>query len=164
MSTPPLPYPSLLIVTRPQTEIDYPLWDAARNVWADHQPSLLELTNDLEAAGFCDITHTLERYPASIKVDRWQSMVRNRFWSTFSHFTNEELDVATCQMIQEENQYRTSSGSADEGGVIHFEDRLLFISARKKAPNKSNPRVLQHVLSRSRRLILRPRRRPSLRP
>jgi hypothetical protein len=123
-TTSPLP-PSLLIVTRPQADIDYPLWDAARRVWALHQPALEDIVQDLEAAGFVDVTGSVHSQPCAIKLSRWEQMVRNRFWSTFSHFSDAELDEGIREMEATERH------RLDEGGVLHFEDRLLFISAHK---------------------------------
>jgi hypothetical protein len=117
---------SVLIITRPQIEIDYPLWDEARQVWKDNQPSALEFCDELEKAGFVDIHHSLEGYPCQIALERWQSMVKGRFWSTFSNFSDDELEDA-CERIAKEYQDRI-----DEEGVLQFEDRLVFISARKE--------------------------------
>jgi hypothetical protein len=119
-------YPSVLIITRPQLEIDYPLWNEARQVWAQNQPSLLDITTDLQQAGFSDVSHTLEPYPCSISLERWQAMVQKRFWSTFSNFSDQELEEA-CKTIAKDYKDRT-----DDTGTIRFEDRLLFISAFKK--------------------------------
>ena len=118
--------PSLLIVTRPQVDIDYPLWPAAREVWAANQPSASDIEADLKVAGFQDIESKMQTYPASIKLDRWLDMVRSRFWSTFSKFTDEELKEA-CNLIRDE---ATKSSKIDDDGVVRFEDRLLFITAR----------------------------------
>lgn len=117
--------PSLLIITRPQTDIDYPLWDAARQVWKDNQPSAEEFSRELNEAGFANIQHTLEAYPCQIALNRWLSMVKARFWSTFSNFNDKELENA-CQQIAIDYKDRI-----DKDGVIHFEDRLVFISASK---------------------------------
>lgn len=117
-------HPSLLLITRPQYEIDYPLWDEARHVWAQNQPSLKTFVSELRRAGFCDIQHTIEPYPCSVPLGRWQSMVKSRFWSTFSHFSDEQLETA-CETIAENEKHRIKDG------VIMFEDRLLFISAKK---------------------------------
>lgn len=76
--------PSILIITRPQYDIDYPLWEEARTVWAQNQPSLDVLIQELETVGFVHVTHTIESYPCSIPLSRWTSMIRNRFWSTFT--------------------------------------------------------------------------------
>jgi SAM-dependent methyltransferase len=117
--------PSLLIVTRPQRDIDYPLWDEARQVWAKNQPSLETFVDELKQAGFTDINHHLEAYPCTILLERWQSMVKGRFWSTFSNFTDAELDEA-CHKIAKGEKERI-----DAAGNLCFEDRLLFITARK---------------------------------
>eukprot|EP00526_Cylindrotheca_closterium_P015539 CAMPEP_0113650080 /NCGR_PEP_ID=MMETSP0017_2-20120614/26637_1 /TAXON_ID=2856 /ORGANISM="Cylindrotheca closterium" /LENGTH=256 /DNA_ID=CAMNT_0000562547 /DNA_START=57 /DNA_END=827 /DNA_ORIENTATION=- /assembly_acc=CAM_ASM_000147 len=116
---------SLLIVTRPQVEIDYPLWDEARQVWKENQPSATDFMAELEQAGFVNIQQTLEPYPCQIPLDRWQSMVRSKFWSTFSNFSDEELEAA-CQTIAKDYAERV-----DKDGILHFEDRLVFISAGK---------------------------------
>jgi hypothetical protein len=117
--------PSLLIITRPQVEIDYPLWDAARDVWKQNQPSEAVLLNELREAGYTNVQCTVEAYPCKIELKRWQQMVKGRFWSTFSNFTTKELDAA-CLLIGEQEKHRV-----DADGKLNFEDRLLFISACK---------------------------------
>lgn len=117
--------PSVLIITRPQREIDYPLWDQARDVWARNQPSCEQFVEELKLAGFVNIQHSIETYPCEIPLERWQSMIRQRFWSTFSNFTDDDLNEA-CQKIAE-----TETDRIDKNGVLHFEDRLLFITAEK---------------------------------
>ncbi|KAL3785703.1 hypothetical protein HJC23_008736 [Cyclotella cryptica] len=115
--------PSILIITRPQVEIDYPLWDEARRVWKESQPSLEQLQQELQLAGFVDIQCTMERYHSQISLQRWQEMIKKRFWSTFANFSDEELEFG-CEELARERP-------PDENGVIHFEDRLLFITGRK---------------------------------
>jgi hypothetical protein len=118
--------PSILVVTRPQIDIDYPLWDAAREVWKQNQPSVEQLMNQLRMAGFVNVVYTIESYPCSISIRRWQNMIQSRFWSTFANFTDEELHNA-CNMIATNEKNRIT-----DDGIIHFEDRLLFITACKK--------------------------------
>jgi len=115
--------PSLLIVTRPQIDIDYPMWPAAKKVWAANQPSADDIEADLHSAGFKDIRRDIKSYPCEIKLETWLVMVRNRFWSTFSHFTNEEIEVG-CDIIAKE-------AKPNEEGKVKFEERLLFITAKK---------------------------------
>lgn len=117
--------PSLLIITRPQYNHDYPLWIEARNVWADNQPSLETFQNELEDAGFHNVNHSIEAYPCSTHLERWLDMIKARFWSTFSNFSDDELNEA-CERIR-----RNEANRIDEDGNIHFEDRLLFITAQK---------------------------------
>ncbi len=114
--------PAILIITRPQRDIDYPLWSDAREVWAQNQPSLGELVDDLKKAGFRNVEHTVEAYKCQIPIARWKDMVKARFWSTFSSFSDSELEKA-CDVIEQNEAGRTVNG------VISFEDRLLFIKA-----------------------------------
>jgi hypothetical protein len=118
--------PSILLITRPQTDIDYPLWDAARDVWKQNQPSVDDFIQELHTAGFVNVQYTMESYPCSISLKRWQGMIQSRFWSTFANFTDEELNDA-CDVIATNEKYRIT-----DDGIIHFEDRLLFITGCKK--------------------------------
>jgi hypothetical protein len=117
--------PSILIITRPKHDIDYPLWPEARDVWAKNQPHVDEILKDLTDAGFQNVQYTMEAYPCEITLTRWQKMVKQRFWSTFANFTDSELDEA-CKIIEKSEVKRM-----DPRGCIHFEDRLLFILAFK---------------------------------
>ena len=116
--------PSLLLITRPQRDIDYPLWNEAREVWAQNQPSLEQFVSELQQAGFAKIEHSIEAYLCSVALDQWQAMIKARFWSTFANFTDTELEEA-CDMIATNERHRI------EDGIIRFEDRLLFITASK---------------------------------
>jgi hypothetical protein len=118
--------PSLLLITRPQHDIDYPLWDEAKAVWAMNQPSVEQFISELQAAGFVDVSYTVETYPCSILLERWQAMVQARFWSTFANFTDEQL-MEACRTIAKSEQHRITAD-----GNLHFEDRLIFITASKK--------------------------------
>jgi hypothetical protein len=51
-------------------------------------------------------------------------MIKSRFWSTFAHFSDDEL-TAACQWIEK------FAVVTDDEGKIRFEDRLLFITADK---------------------------------
>ena len=113
----------LLIVTRPHREIDYPLWPAARDVWAAHQPSEAQLETELRAAGFDAVKTHLHAYPHEVATDEWCRLVRGRFWSTFSHFSDDEL-LAACAHI------RAQAAAAGDAHTLHFDDRLLLIVAR----------------------------------
>jgi cyclopropane fatty-acyl-phospholipid synthase-like methyltransferase len=117
--------PSLLIITRPQHDHDYPLWLEARQVWAENQPPLSQIEGELKEAGFRSIQHSVEAYPCSTPLPRWFAMIQSRFWSTFSNFSDEELKEA-CERIKRDEKDRI-----DDKGDIHFEDRLLFITASK---------------------------------
>jgi len=113
--------PALLIMTRPQDDIDYPMWPAAKKVWAANQPGVEDIKGDLVAAGFTNVKHTMVPYTCSCKLTQWTQMVKNRFWSTFIEFTDEEL-AAGCEVIAKER-------AVDAEGNISFDDRMLYITA-----------------------------------
>jgi len=115
--------PSIIIITRPQSNISYPLWDDARQVWKDNQPSTELFIEELKQAGFVNIQANIKSYPCEISLSRWQTMIKNRIWSTFSHFTDKKLEEG-CKMI--ENDYPT-----DKNGNLHFDDQLVIIKAKK---------------------------------
>ena len=114
----------VLIVTRPQRDVDYPLWEAAREVWAAHQPSEALLVDELNAAGFRDVATHVHTYPHEVATDEWCRLVKGRFWSTFSNFTDAELDEG-CARI------RADAAARADPGVLRFDDRLLLIEARE---------------------------------
>ena len=122
----------LLIVTRPQHGIDYPLWAAAREVWADNQPGESELIDDLRAAGFAHVECHLHAYPHAVRTDEWCRLVRGRFWSTFSHFTDRELEAGCAEI-----RAHAESSQAGDGQELRFEDRLLLIVARAAEPESA---------------------------
>ncbi len=121
--------PSLLIITRPKIDIDYPLWDEAFQVWKDNQPSIEEIEEDLRTAGYTNLTRFVEPIECSISLPRWQDMVKSRCWSTFSNFTDDELSEA-CDKIAEtaQNNPKNTITNQDEI-VLKFEDRLIFLEA-----------------------------------
>ena len=107
--------------------MDYPLWEEARTVWKANQPSSQQLQYELKLAGFVNIQESIEPYPCSIPLHKWQTMIQTKFWSTFSNFTNKELVHASTTIIPNEWKHRI-----DDQGILHFEDRLVFITANKK--------------------------------
>ena len=121
----------VLVVTRPQHDIDYPLWPAAREVWAANQPSEGELIEELRAAGFDFVRLHAHAYPHSVPTDEWCRLVKGRFWSTFSNFSDAELE-AGCALIREA-ACNAIPPVAGEEHLVRFEDRLLLIEARVTA-------------------------------
>jgi 2-polyprenyl-3-methyl-5-hydroxy-6-metoxy-1,4-benzoquinol methylase len=118
--------PQLLIVTRPQRDVDYPLWPAACDVWATHQPSVDVLVQELKEAGFTKVVTETQSYPCQISLARWQAMVSQRCWSTFGHFSDAQLREATDKMIPTLHAHRL-----DAEGDLHFCDRLVLVQAWK---------------------------------
>lgn len=109
----------LLVVTRPQ-EVDYPLWGAARAVWKANQPGEAHLMTAMAAAGLVPCRDEAV-YRAQLPAERWHAMVRARFWSTFSAFTDDELEEGVAEL-------RAQSGNAD---TLTFTDTLLLLGGDK---------------------------------
>jgi hypothetical protein len=115
--------PQLLLVTRPQWNIDYPLWPAACKVWAANQPSEALLCDELCQAGFTRVETHQHITQCTIKLQQWQTMVKQRCWSTFGHFSDDELQDACDHYLAKAPQLD------DNGDTLQFEDRLLLLAA-----------------------------------
>jgi hypothetical protein len=116
---------SLLIITRPKHDINYPLWPQAYDIWSTNQPCTQQIVSDLQLAGYNNIAVQIVTYPCTVQLGQWLHMIKNRFWSTFATFTNEELYLG-CEYIVKEAAGSSNSSTAD---VLHFEERLVFITA-----------------------------------
>lgn len=80
----------ILIVTLPP-RLEYPLFSAALDRFAERQPALEDLVAALEEAGLrteCRI----EEYTVVIARDQWIDLVRNRWMSVLSSFSAEEIE------------------------------------------------------------------------
>merc|ERR1711865_141963 len=129
-------YPALVIITRPQLDIDYPLWDAARTVWQRQQPHIETIRAELASVGYTQIAYRVEAYPCAITLARWQHMIKTRCWSTFAQFTDRELHEA-CQQLDatykktsSSTTNKTTNDTKDEEEILlRFEDRLIFLTA-----------------------------------
>lgn len=126
------------VITRPQTGIDYPFFARAVDVWEATVEPHSKVVNELREAGFENVTATLEAFPCEISLEQWLSMVRGRFWSTFDQFTDAELEEGCQEIItslcsrEGSSATQRSPQEPDDGKrIIHFEDRIFFITASK---------------------------------
>ena len=110
--------PTLVIVTRPKHP-SYPLFAAAKDLFAEHQPSEEEIVADLRQAGFARVTVQYPSFPLPIPRQRWLDMLRGRFWSTLSHFDDAALERGIAEVAH---------ATADTP-VIVFDDSLVLITA-----------------------------------
>lgn len=111
----------LVIMTRPQSDIDYPFFPAAREVWKANQPAEDDLKADLYTAGFTHVKVEMLRYPITVYTDKWCEMIANRFWSTFSQFSDDELRTGIADIRR----------AAGESETVSFEERIIIIVATK---------------------------------
>lgn len=108
----------IVIVTRPVVP-DYPLFSAAKIVWRLGQPPAARYAEALRSAGF-EVTVEDHAYPFEIPREEWFALIRRRFWSTFSHFSDDQLEVGIAEL---------SERFPEE--LLSFEERLTFVIARK---------------------------------
>jgi 2-polyprenyl-3-methyl-5-hydroxy-6-metoxy-1,4-benzoquinol methylase len=104
----------ILIVMIP-VRIDYPLFTAALERFATLQPDPAEIAVILSATGL-ETEVTQDSYPLTVEKDRYLSMVRNRYMSLLSTFTDTELEQGITE-IQERHP----------GDRLEFTDRFAFI-------------------------------------
>lgn len=127
------------VVTRPQ-EVDYPLFGAARAVWRENQPPAALYVAAMERAGF-RVAQREAVFPATLPKPRWLRMVRSRFWSTFSHFSDEELEAGIREI---EAEYEASPW--EEGASLGDTARLgVCVEARGRAAEQ--PLSLRRILA-----------------
>ena len=59
--------------------------------------------------------------PCKLEKARWFKMVRARFWSTFSHFSDEELEQGIAELDLKFTEVE-----------LRFNDVLVFVTAKKR--------------------------------
>lgn len=109
----------LLTITRP-TFIRYPFFQEALTVWAKYQPPAELFVEEQEKAGF-SVSYQTHSYSLYLPKQQWFTMIRNRFWSTFSYFNDEELAAGIAEL---EEKYAGQD-------YFCFADDLIFIKAMK---------------------------------
>ncbi|WP_055563533.1 class I SAM-dependent methyltransferase [Streptomyces atriruber] len=107
----------VLVVTLPP-KIDYPLFPAAIDRFAEGQPEPMDIALALRRAGL-DVTASYERYSVEIQRDNWLELVRGRWMSVLSTFTDAELERG-LQLI----------GEAHPQQRISFVETFAFVLGR----------------------------------
>ena len=109
----------MIIITRPQ-EVDYPFFPRAREIWKQYQPSSDDIRAALERSRF-KVEIKEADYSVSLPKATWLQMVGNKFWSTFSHCSEDELSEG-LKYLTEKHLSETT---------LNFIDKMLFIVATK---------------------------------
>ncbi|MGH3656706.1 MAG: class I SAM-dependent methyltransferase [Micromonosporaceae bacterium] len=104
----------LLVVTLP-TRPPYPLFAAARDRFAAHQPEPDDIAAAMEAAGL-RVELEYEEFPVRVQRDHFFDLVRNRWMSVLSTFTDQELAAGLAEMAGEYPE-----------GELSFPDRFAFV-------------------------------------
>ena len=106
---------SALIITRPQ-DIEFPFFDKALEVFAERQISDVDLIKNIEASGL-KVSRQIKKIKISLNKNKMINMVENRFMSTFSQFSDQELLIGINEMKE---KYKDFSN-------LVFNDKLIFI-------------------------------------
>lgn len=109
----------MLIVTRPKNT-PLPFFTAAREAFAQGQPSLESLLQELSDAGMHP-SSSAEEFVFGMPKERWYGMLRNRFMSNLQNFTDDEIEAGIAQL---ELTYQNQE-------VIEFRDRIIFLRGDK---------------------------------
>jgi ubiquinone/menaquinone biosynthesis C-methylase UbiE len=104
----------LLVVMLP-TKLDYPLFASALARFEELQPDPVDIEGFLAAAGLT-ARLTYEGFPLEIPKDRYLSMVRDRYMSLLSTFSDEQLAVGIAEIDR-----------AYSEPVLRFDDRFAFV-------------------------------------
>ncbi|MGK7905138.1 MAG: trans-aconitate 2-methyltransferase [Hormoscilla sp.] len=107
----------LLILLPPA--IEYPLFARALKLYEQNQPDYRDLVTQMEKTGF-NVTVDLVDYPLAIDRDRYLNMVKMRYMSLLSRFTDAELGQGIEEM---KTKY------PDE--IFRFNDRFVCLTAIK---------------------------------
>ncbi|MDD2829165.1 MAG: class I SAM-dependent methyltransferase [Sulfuricurvum sp.] len=108
----------LLIITRPQ-EVEFPFWQKAKDAFKSHQPPFSLLQKELEHAGF-RVNILSDAHTFQLSKEDWFTMLRYRFMSDLSDFSDEEIDEG----IKEIDLLYSDA-------YLEIKDYLLFITATK---------------------------------
>ncbi len=108
----------ILIYTRPRNN-KFPLFQKAKKEFYKNQPSYSEMVLELEKSKF-KTSVSLESFTFKLPKDEWYSMLKSRFMSDLSVFTDDEI----IQGIDELEKENTSN-------QFIIEDEIVFITAYK---------------------------------
>lgn len=107
-----------LVVAMLPTSIDYPLFEAAHERFRSLQPDPEDITRMMREAGL-EAELTYREFPLSFPTERYLAMVRNRYMSLLSLFTDDEL-AAGVEEIRRRHP----------GDTVEFVERFAFVTGR----------------------------------
>jgi trans-aconitate methyltransferase len=104
----------MLVVQLPG-RISYPLFAAALELFAAHQPGPDQIAESMRAAGLrAELTY--ESFPLTFGTERYLQMVRNRYMSLLSYFDDEQLEAGVEEIR-----------AAHPGKTVAFCDTFAFV-------------------------------------
>jgi SAM-dependent methyltransferase len=111
----------MLVVMLP-TQISYPLFPAALDLFEQQQPDPADITGLVRAAGLATEV-SYDSFPLTFPTERYLQMVANRYLSLLSHFDDDQLDDGIAQIRR-----------AHPGEEISFRDTFAFILGTAENP------------------------------
>ncbi len=108
-----------LLILLPPT-IEYPLFESAKKSYEKLQPHYRELEDIFDRVGF-KTEVSFVKYPLSLNKDKYLRMVKNRYMSLLSMFSDEEIS----QGIQEKKE------KYSEQLTLDFNDVFVYIKGQK---------------------------------
>jgi 2-polyprenyl-3-methyl-5-hydroxy-6-metoxy-1,4-benzoquinol methylase len=105
----------MLVVMLP-ARISYPLFGAALELFARQQPDPVGVADEMRAAGLA-VSVADESFHLAFESARYVQMVRNRYMSLLSHFSDAEIEAGITEILQ-----------AHPGDEIAFDDTFAFIT------------------------------------
>ena len=113
---------NLLICNRPY-DVEYPFFEEVHAILRNNMRTKKEYyVSLLEQSGFVVSSVSVHEYPVSLSMDWWITMIRNRFWSMFSKFDDEQLEKGIEEIIDK----------FGKSGVVTFLDKIVVIVVHKK--------------------------------
>ena len=108
----------LLIATRPK-KVEFPFFEKAHESFSVSQPDYILFKEELIAKGF-NVEISLDKYKINLSKDKWNRMLRNRFMSNLSEFSDTEINNGILEISK---KYSLDNYT--------FYDNLVFIIASK---------------------------------
>ncbi|WP_260190943.1 class I SAM-dependent methyltransferase [Actinophytocola gossypii] len=108
----------LLVVTLPP-RLEYPLFTAALDRFAEHQPEPEFIADSMRDAGL-DVTLDHHTYTVEVDAGHYAHLVARRWMSVLSTFDDEELAAGLDEMR-----------SRNPAGELRFPDRFAFVLGRR---------------------------------
>jgi SAM-dependent methyltransferase len=108
-----------MLVAMLPTRITYPLFAAALQVFAEHQPDPAGIAAGMRDAGLATEV-TTESFPLAFPAERYLQMVRDRYMSLLSAFGDAELAAGVAEIRRDHR-----------GDRIEFTDTFAFVLGKK---------------------------------
>ena len=71
--------------------------------------------------GFSVSSFSIHEYPVSLDMNWWITMIRNRFWSTFSEFDDDNIEKGITEIQEKFGQ----------SSFVNFSEKYVSIVAQK---------------------------------